>query len=76
MYSDTLGFVLERVGNGFALLSTDGTKLETLNSPFDADTVAASGNNLIVDAFRGSEYSAEESEGYRGLWLYHQPDNE
>jgi hypothetical protein len=75
VYSDTLGFVLERGGKGFTLLAPDGTQLETLDSPFDADTVAASGNNLIVDAYRGSEYSAEESAGYRGLWLYHQPDD-
>ena len=76
VYSDSLGFVLEGAKHGFYRLSPDGETLEVLVSPFPADTVAASGNNLIVHAFRGSEYSPTESAGIKGPWLYHQPDDE
>ena len=77
VYSDSLGFVLEKNvldenGSGFSRLSPDGTALEDLASPFPGDTVAASGDNLIVYAFRGSEYSESESAGVEGLWLYHE----
>lgn len=73
-YSDQLGFVFDG-GPGFYRLSPDGTQLDVWTSPFPFDVVEASGNNLIVDAFRGSEYTAAESAGYRGLWLYHRPDD-
>jgi hypothetical protein len=69
VYSDGLGFVFD----GFYRLLPDGTTLEKWPSPFPFDVVAASGNNLIVDAYRGSEYSASESAGIEGLWLYHHP---
>jgi hypothetical protein len=83
VYSDSLGFISDgepSFGSDgaprFYQLSPDGTTLEEWTSPFPFDAVAASGNNIIVNAYVGSEYTAEESAGYKGLWLYHQPGDE
>jgi len=73
VYSESLGYVLEKDGREFSRLSPDGKTLEEeWTGPFPADTVAASGDNLIVDAFRGDGFTESESAGVEGLWLYHE----